>query len=55
MPEIFDFDYGNTVYDVVTRQDYERWEEKAHIARLEERRKIALENGEPDPFLETPF
>lgn len=29
MKSIFDFDNGNGVYDVVTRKDYERWQEEA--------------------------
>lgn len=57
MPGVYDFDDGNGVYDVVTRKDYERWEEKAQVEKIKEQRRIAFENGEPDPFFfgETPF
>ncbi len=28
MPGLFDFDDGNGLYDVVTKEDYERWSDQ---------------------------
>lgn len=46
MPSIFDFDDGNGIYDVVTRQDYERWQEEKIQENLEKQKRDMISSDE---------
>jgi len=55
MPDFFDYDDGNGVYDVETRADHERWEDNY----LQEQRRLRYENATPeerkDPYFDMPY
>ena len=55
MPDIFDFDNGNGVYDVVTRRDYERWEEEKREDVEKKNQEMTSEENQPSPFSAVPF
>jgi len=55
MPSIFDFDNGNGIYDVVTRKDYEKWQEEKQKEADNKNRDKATEEDNKKPYSAVPF
>jgi hypothetical protein len=54
-PGLFDLDYGNGIYDVANRQDFERWDNQMRMESDRERRKNATEEELKDPLFDVPY
>jgi len=52
---MLEFDDGNGVYDVVTRADYERWENEALLEEERIRRENATPEELADPYFDVPY
>lgn len=55
MSDIFDFDNGNGVYDVVTRKDYEKWQEEKQKKTNKKNCGKTIEGDINKHFLANPF